>query len=312
MNFLVIGAGGIGCYYGARLQQAGHSVSYLARGEHLIAMQQHGLQIRHEDIEFCESVDAMNVQQLLQKKTCNQYDLMILTTKGGSTQTILDQLEGWLSTADTPFLSLQNGVDNEPLIAKVIGDKRTLGGLAVRIGGHIISPGKIEATGPAQIILGPWPNANSCSTQEEKLVDKFAEELNNASIPSRVSSNIQQELWRKLIINNGVNPLSALTGLDTKTLTSHPVLTKNVYQLMAEVATVAKADNVELGKEDVDEMYELICTFDAIKTSMLVDKEKGRPMELDSICGAVLRRASKLGIETPATALVNAVLLVQE
>ena len=209
-------------------------------------------------------------------------------------------------------MSLQNGVDNEPLIADVVGEKRTLGGLAVRIGGHIISAGKIEATGPAQIILGAWPNSFSCATQQEQVIDNFAKEFNEASIPTRVSSNIQHELWRKLIINNGVNPLSALTNLDTRALTSHPVLTKTVYQLMEEVAYVAKADNVELVKKDVDEMYDLICTFDAIKTSMLVDKEKGRPLELDAICGAVLNRAHRLGIETPVTELINALLLLQE
>jgi 2-dehydropantoate 2-reductase len=312
MRYLIIGAGGIGCYYGARLQNSGHSVSYLARGKHLLTMQQKGLKVTHEDFEFCGDVEAFNSQQLLQAKTCNQYDLIILTTKSGSTSIILNELKIWLEAADTPFLSLQNGVDNEPLISDVVGEKRTLGGLAVRIGGHIISAGKIEATGPAQIILGAWPNSFSCATQEEQVVDNFSKEFNEASIPTRVSSNIQHELWRKLIINNGVNPLSALTNLDTRTLTSHPVLTKTVYQLMEEVAHVAKADNVELVKKDVDEMYDLICTFDAIKTSMLVDKEKGRPLELDAICGAVLNRAHKLGIETPVTELINALLLLQE
>lgn len=312
MNFLIIGAGGIGCYYGARLQRAGHSVSYLARGEHLTAMQQYGLHVTHEDIDFYENVDAFDVQKLLQEKKCNQYDLIILTTKGGSTSAILEELRSWLSTSDTPFLSLQNGVDNEALISEVIGEKRTLGGLAVRIGGHIIAPGKIESIGPAQIVLGAWPNTQSCLAQQSQLIEILCTTFNNAYIPTRVSSNIQQELWRKLIINNGVNPLSALTGLDTRALTSHSVLTKRVYQMMEEVANVAKADNIDLSSADVDEMYELICTFDAIKTSMLVDKEKGRPLELDSICGAVLRRASKLGIEVPATEFVNALLLLQE
>ncbi len=312
MHFLIIGAGGIGCYYGARLQNSGHSISYLARGKHLVAMQQKGLKVTHEDFEFCGHVDAFDVHQLLQENTCDQYDLIILTTKGGSTSTILEKLKIWLGAASTPFLSLQNGVDNESLISKVIGEKRTFGGLAVRIGGHIISPGEIEATGPAQIILGAWPSSHSCTTQEEQTIENFSKEFNNASIPTQVSSNIQHELWRKLIINNGVNPLSALSGLDTRALTSHPVLTKMVYQLMEEVVCVAKADNVELTKEDVDEMYELICTFDAIKTSMLVDKEKGRPLELDTICGAVLNRASKLGIDTPATGLVDALMRLQE
>lgn len=312
MHFLIIGAGGIGCYYGARLQNSGHSVSYLARGKHLVAMQQKGLKVTHEDFEFCEHVNAFDVYKLHQEKTCDQYDLLILTTKGGSTSNILEELRGWLGTASTPFLSLQNGVDNEPLISEVIGENRTYGGLAVRISGHIISPGEVEATGPAQVIMGTWPSSNSCSTQGKEVIENFSKEFNNASIPTQVSPNIQHELWRKLIINNGVNPLSALSGLDTRAMTLHPVLTKTVYQLMEEVARVSKADNVELTKADVDEMYDLICTFDGIKTSMLVDKEKGRPLELDAICGAVLNRASKLDIDTPATELINALLQLEE
>lgn len=312
MNFLIIGAGGIGCYYGARLQSAGHSVSYLARGEHLRAMQQKGLQVKHKDMDFLEEVDAFDIHQLLKTKTCKYYDLIILTTKSGATLAILAELKDWLNTASTPFISLQNGVDNESLIAEVVGIKRTLGGLAVRIGGHIVAPGKIDSTGKAELIIGVWPRSIPCSNQKEKIIDEFAKEFNYANIPTRVSSDIQQELWRKLLINNGVNPLSALTGLDTRMLTSHPIFTKRVYQMMEEVANVAKADNVVLTQKDVDEMYDLICTFEAIKTSMLIDKEKGRPLELDSICGAVLRRASKLGIEAPTTELINALLLMQE
>lgn len=311
MKILIIGAGGIGCYYGAKLQKAGHAVSYLARGDHLIALQKKGLNVTHPDFKFIADVEALNLDQLFQKKNCDHYDLVILTTKGEATKSILDDLEAWFVDSNTPILSLQNGVDNEALIANIIGEERTLGGLAVRIGGHIVAPGNIEVSGVAQIIFGAWPNAQKGTDHQQEFIDHLLNKFNHAGIPTQVSNNIQYELWRKLIINNGVNPLSALTGLDTRTLTAHPDLTQTVYQLMQEVALVAKADEVELTKHDVDEMYELICTFDAIKTSMLVDKEKGRPMELETICGAVLKRANKLGVSTPITQLVNALLRLQ-
>ncbi len=312
MRFLIIGAGGIGCYYGAKLQNAGHCVRYLARGEHLLAMQKQGLQVSHETFQFGEAVQAFDVPQLLATHLPEHYDLIILTTKSGATAAILADLKPWLGADCPPFLSLQNGVDNEPLIANVVGVNKTLGGLGVRISGHIISPGKVEVTGLAQIIMGPWPNSERYSAAEVESIDDIVTQFKCANIPTQLSANIQHELWRKLIINNGINPLSALTGLDTQALTCHATLTKIVYQLMAEVACVAKADNVELTKNDVDEMYDLICNFAAIKTSMLVDKEKGNPLELDSICGAVLQRAAKLGIETPQTELVSALLQLQE
>ena len=311
MNFLIIGAGGIGCYYGARLQLAGHTVSYMARGEHLAQIQQQGLRVSHEEIEFHEKVSAFDGTQLQQETRCADFDLIMLACKEGSTASVLADLSDWLAAANTPVLSVQNGVDNELLISDAIGEERTLGGLAVKVSGHIISPANVQATGPAKIVFGPWQN----NLEKEAAAFIFAKEVadvfEHAGIDVLLSTDIRYELWRKLLINNGVNPLSALTGLDTKALTTDPAFTKTVYKLMEEVAVVAAADNVTLQKSDIDEMYALICNFDAIITSMLVDKEKGRPLELDSICGAVLRSAATLGLETPVTALVNSLLLLE-
>ncbi|WP_428035879.1 ketopantoate reductase family protein [Amphritea sp.] len=312
MRFLFIGAGGIGCYYGARLQLQGHQVCYLARGEHLQALQHSGLQITHPDLSFNQPVDAVNIDTLLSDYQCADFDLILLTLKAGATAPILNQLSDWLKTADVAVLSLQNGVDNEPLIEQALGRSRTLGGLAVRIGGHIIAPGQIEATGPAQVVMGSWPNQQSDHIFSPAALETFAGLFNQAGIPTRISPDIRHELWRKLLINNGVNPLSALTRLDTRTLTSHPIYGKTVYRMMQEVAAVSAADDVILSKQDIDEMFELISSFDAIKTSMLVDKEKGRPLELDGISGAVIQRALQLNIDVPNTELIHALLQQQE
>lgn len=312
MRFLIIGAGGIGCYYGARLQQKGHQVCFLARGEHLNAMRISGLKVQHENLNFHEKVDATDLNELLQHRSCKEFDMILLCLKTGATESILSQLQAWLKHSDTPVLSLQNGVDNEPLIADILGQYRTIGGLAVRIGGHILSPGEVEAKGPAQVIMGSWPNHSEPRIFSPDALKVYAETFNEAGIPTTISADIRYELWRKLLINNGVNPLSALTRLDTRSLTSHPVFGKTVYRMMQEVAAVSIADNVILSTQDIDEMFNLISNFDAIKTSMLVDKEKGRPLELDGISGAVIKRAAQLKTEVPNTELVQALLLQQE
>ncbi|WP_432473248.1 ketopantoate reductase family protein [Amphritea sp. HPY] len=312
MRFLIIGAGGIGCYYGARLQLQGHSVSYLARGNHLQAMQTTGLKVSHDELQFHEKVDAVAIDTLQQQYRCNDFDMILLTLKAGATESILEQLSGWLKNQNIPMLSLQNGVDNEPLIAQALGRHRTLGGLAVRIGGHITGPGQVQAKGPAQVIMGSWPNHQSERIFSPDALQVFADTFNEAGIPTLIAPDIRRELWRKLLINNGVNPLSALTRLDTRNLTSHPIFGKTVYRMMQEVAAVAPADDVQLSRHDIDEMFELISTFDAIKTSMLVDKEKGRPLELEGISGAVLNRAKQLKIDVPNTELVHSLLLLEE
>ena len=161
MRFLMIGAGGIGAYYAARLRAAGHDLTLTARGEHLRALNENGLKVQHPEFQFDQPVTALDHATLIKTLSADQFDLIIISLKSGATQALLTELGAWLGGSDTPVLSLQNGVDNEPQIAVQIGDNRTVGGLAVRIGGHIIEPGIVEAKGPAQVVMGAWPNANS-------------------------------------------------------------------------------------------------------------------------------------------------------
>lgn len=309
---LMIGAGGIGAYYAARLARAGHSVVLTARGEHLKALQSAGLRVDYEGERLDCQLPAVDHAALVRDYQPDDFDLVAVALKSTATGPVMEELGDWLGAGSVPVLSLQNGVDNEPLIADVVGESRVLGGLAVRIGGHIIEPGKVFAEGVAQIVMGAWPKVNDPDDARLPLLDHLERAFNEAGIPTTVTDNIRYELWRKLVINNGVNPLSALTRLDTRSLTHHPEFGKIVYGMMAETVEASKADGVNLGRKDLDEMFDLISNFNAIKTSMLVDKEKGRPLELDSIAGAVLRRCELLGIPAPYTQTVNALLQFQE
>ena len=307
-HFLIVGAGGIGAYYGARLQAAGHRVSFVARGAHLRAMQDGGLGVEHAEFHFQSAVKALSVEQLLATTRADEFSLIILAVKAGATRSLLDRLRDWLGDeTGPPILSLQNGIDNERTIAATVGTARTIGGLAVRIGGHVVGPGRIEAKGPAQVILGAWPTARLNGNRQgalPSLVDTFSA----AGIPTQLSEDIRLELWKKLLINNGVNPLSALTGLDTRTLSNHPQLGDSVFRLMQEAAQAARSDGVELDADDIDAMFKLIRTFEPIKTSMLVDYEKDRPLELDEITGAVCERCRAIQQPAPVSDVVYALL----
>lgn len=308
MHILMVGTGGIGAYYGARLQHAGHKVVFVARGTHLKAIQENGLKVTHPTLQFHQNVTIYDETELHQRHKAKDFDIIILTIKAGATAQWRTSWQEWLTAPETktPVLSLQNGVDNERLIADTLGRERTIGGLAVRIGGHIVSPAVIEATGIAQIVMGYWPNHTQ--NPPPATVSEWQNNFQTAGIPTFVTADIQYELWRKLLINNGVNPLSALTRLDTRALTTHPTYSKTVYQLMEEAAQAARADGVNMSQVDVDEMFNLIKSFDAIKTSMLVDREHNRPLELAAISGAVLERHQRVGTQAPVTALISALL----
>lgn len=308
LSVLMIGAGGIGGYYGARLAEAGHRVVLTARGAHLAALQKNGLVVHYEKRLIECQIPAVDHAALIQNYQPSDFDVIAIALKSTATKAVLDELGPWLAQSEVPVLSLQNGVDNEPMVARILGENRVLGGLAVRIGGHIVEPGVVEAEGVAQIVMGEWPHVPEEQDARRPLLEILQTAFEKAGIPSVVSDNIRYELWRKLVINNGVNPISALTGLDTQSLTRPPRFSQVVQGMMAEAAAAAKADGVKLGKADVDEMFALISSFNAIKTSMLVDKQKGRPLELDGIAGAVLRRSKELGVDAPYTTTVNALL----
>ncbi len=310
-NIVIVGAGGIGCYYGARLMQAGHQVRFIARGEHLAALQKHGLRLQHPQFSYAGPVDALSLDALIRTGKPENVDAILLCTKATATETVAKGLSDWFgqSQETTLVVSLQNGVDNEPRLARHLGEEAVAGGLAVRIGGHIIEPGRVEATGIAQVIIGAWPDGQGrVEMKYGARLDDLARIMEDAGIPACKVNNIRHELWRKLVINNGVNPLSALTRLDTRSLSHHPRFGPLVHALMREAARAALADGEQLTDEDAEEMYELIRSFDPIKTSMLVDLEKGRELELEDISGAVIERARRIDLSVPNTEMVYALL----
>ncbi|MDL0433256.1 2-dehydropantoate 2-reductase [Marinobacter sp. TBZ242] len=302
----IIGAGGIGSFYAMKLLNAGHRCVMVARGKRLGQLIESGLRVSHDtQLHKLPCPTACDLRQLFEHYTPGQFHALVLCTKSSATKELAGAIAGWFAqyNAVCPIISLQNGVDNEHVLAEVIPKDCVFGGLAVKIGAHLTADGSVEAKGPGELIIGPWPNGSP-----DRVPAKVITAFEQSGVPIKLSNNIQRELWLKLAINNGVNPLSALTGLDTRSLSREPPFAPIVYSLMREVAIAASADEVLLTHEDVDDMYHLIRSFDAIKTSMLVDYEQGRTLELDAICGAVMSRYQQLGIDAPYTRLVYALL----
>lgn len=314
MKFTVVGAGGIGCYYAAKLIQAGHAVKLIARGDHLKAMQEHGLTVKHTSLHFNQPVDVTSLEQWLSEAKPNDVDVIIVCLKAMQTRAFADQLSRWYQQyegCDLPLmLSLQNGVENEKQFAKVLPKGTVLGGIARRIGAHIIQPGVVESIGPAQVILGSWPNHLDLNDSLLQKINSIANDFNEAGIPTEVSADINKELWLKLIINNGLNPLCALLELETGEATPDLALMPLIKGAMEEAVLAAKANDVELSSHDLEEMFELIATFDSIKPSMLVDREKGRPLEIEEICGVVIKGCEKIGKDAPYNRTISTLLRI--
>ena len=305
MKFLILGAGGIGSYFGTRLINAGHDVIFVARGKQLVALQQKKLKLQHPEFNFDQKVIAYNIEEI-KKIDTHYFDAVLLTTKSTSTLSLSKHLKNWLDNEKKiPYIiSLQNGVENEEILSLDLNKKYIIAGLTRKIGAHIISPAVINATGTAETILGAMEE----NSENQIFLEKIEQIFNEAKIPTFISSNIKLELWKKLIINNGVNAICALLRKETGVVMHHEKLSKIVYGLMRETAIAALNKKIEISKEEVDDMFELITNFDSIKPSMLVDVENDREIELEEICNVVIRNCEAQNLDAPYTRTISTLL----
>ena len=300
MRLAIIGAGGVGGYLGAALVNGGENITFVARGKHLEAMQNNPLHVNHPKLDFVQNVDAVSLEELVTREP-DSYDGLIILAKSNQTKSIAKVLKPWLDGAvSKPYVvSLQNGVGNEEILGEILGKEIIVGGLVVKISAHILTPGRVEALGDTQVIMG------SLLKESQDFVQNLGGALERAGIVVNICEDIQRELWKKLIINNGVNALCALLELKTGFVTHHPKLGQIVLGLMNETASAARALHVNITQKDVDEMFYLIQTFDSIKPSMLVDVEQGRDVELEAICGVVISTLEGVQKDAPYTKTIS-------
>ncbi|MBC7162478.1 MAG: 2-dehydropantoate 2-reductase [Immundisolibacter sp.] len=302
MRIGIVGAGGIGCLLGARLAATGQAeVLLLARGEHAARLAEQGLVLDFNGVRETHRlpvIDTANEAALGQLAGC---DWLLFACKSQHTRRLAEQLKSYVS-ADCRLGSLQNGVDNEPILAEVF-ERPVMGGLMRKFFAHITAPGEVEVRGVLEAVLGDYPTG--CGRETTAMVEL----LRQAGVTVYASEDIRRELWRKLVLNNGCNPLAAVTFLDTQRMANDPDMAWVMRNLMREAGAAAAADEVEFSPHELEAVFQWIKGIDPIKPSMQADAERGKPLELDGITGAVLRRAGQLGIEVPVTATLHHILL---
>lgn len=305
MRFLILGAGGIGSYFGARLINAGHEVIFVARGKQLNALQHNQLKLQHPEFCFQKKVIVLSIDEI-RKLDIYSFHAVLLATKSTSTGTLSKHLQMWFDNEKkVPYIiSLQNGVDNEEILSLDLNKKYIIAGLTRKIGAHIVSPAVIMATGSAETILG----AIEKTVENNFFLEEIAKIFNDAKIPTQISEDINLELWKKLIINNGVNAICALLKKETGIIMHHEKLSRIVYGLMNETAIAALNKGIKISKKEINDMFELITKFDSIKPSMLVDVENDRELELDEICNVVIRNCEAQGFDAPYTRTISTLL----
>jgi 2-dehydropantoate 2-reductase len=296
-RILVVGAGGVGGYYAARVFAHGADVAVVARGDNLRAIREHGLRVRSGvDGEWVARLEAISPEELPGRAPP---DWIWIATKAYDTPAIVETIRP-LVGSQTLVTSLQNGVENEEILARAFGRERVLGAMTVLIGARLVEPGVIEHVGESRFVFGEYPRGESARSAA------LADFLVRHGVRAVLSNDVEAELWRKLMINDALNGLSALTRLDTNTLTNDPATAELVRRMMAEVHAVATRRGVPLPEDEPDRLIAMLRGFDGIRTSMLHDVEHGRPTEVEAIVGIVVRGGRELRIPTPLNDVVYA------
>lgn len=298
MKLAVVGAGGVGGYFGARLAAAGEDVWFIARGAHLAAMQQSGLQVYSANgdvlVKPCKATDK--------PAEVATADVVFVTVKLWSTQTALADAKPMVG-AKTAVVSFQNGVVAADRIAQVYGRERTLGGVA-NIGAVIEKPGVIRHTGTmAGLTFGELDGKISPRVQA------LSEACARAGIQHKASDDITRATWEKYVFLVAASAMTSLTRLPLGAVREDPDTRALTAQVMAEAAAVGRAKGVAL---DADLPQKLLARMDTLPremvASMLGDLERGNRLELPWLSGGVVEMGREMRIDTPANAFVCAAL----
>ncbi len=297
MKVGIVGAGGVGGYFGARLAQAGNDVCVVARGAHLAAIREGGLRIRSPKGDAVVAVAATE-----EPGSVGACDVVLVCVKSYDTASVAASI-GPMLAGDSAIVSLQNGVDNEDLIAAQVGAERVLGGAAF-IFSSIVAPGVVEHTGgPARLVFGELDGTRSA--RAERLLDH----LRAAKIDAELTSEIRRVLWTKFAFICAAAGMTATSRLTLREVYNCDESREMFVRIVDEVVALACLEGIPLGDDVRDDALRFAATVDSGSYSSLYhDLVAGRPLELDSLHGAVVRRAAARGLPTPACQSVDAIL----
>jgi len=312
MKFVIAGAGAIGAYLGARMTRAGLDVTLFARGPHLRAMQERGVQVREAEGDF-EARPKVSADL----EAIGPADVVFLGVKAHSLIDLAPRLKP-LFSIDTVVVSMQNGIpwwyfqhhggplegrrleriDPGGVISAAIEARRVVGSI-VYLATEITEPGVVQHVEGNRISLGE-PDG----TRSERCRG-IAEALIKSGLRCPMTPHIRREIWVKVMGNVAFNPISALTGATLAQMVRDPEVNTLVRNIMAEAECVAK----QLGLELPISIEQRIAGAEKVgehKTSMLQDLEAGRPLELEALMGAVIEIGEQLGTSMSSTRAVYA------
>ncbi|OHV09178.1 ketopantoate reductase family protein [Kushneria phosphatilytica] len=293
MKIAIMGAGAVGCYYGAMLARAGHDVTLIGRAAHVEAIRQKGLLLEtatlHEYIPVNSSTTAEEVQDA---------ELVLCCVKSTDTVAAGEAMAPWLAE-EAVVLSLQNGVDNAERLQQVLN--RPVMPTVVYVATAMAGPGHVQHHGRGELVLGPGP-----------VSERIAALLSEAAIPTEVFDNAIGALWAKLIINCAWNALSAIAQKPYGELSRGAGVTKVMDDVVSECLTVARACGVRVPGDVRRAVSAIAESMPNQFSSTAQDLARGRTSEIDHLNGYIVRRGEARGVATPANRTLHTLVKLLE
>ena len=296
MEIVVFGAGSLGSLVGGLLAR-GHDVTLVAREAHARAVRESGLRLEGAVDDGPSHVSPAATTD----GTGLEADLAVVTVKSFDTAAAADALATGSIEA---VLSLQNGMGNEATLATRL-EAPVLAGTAT-YGAILQEPGVVECTGPGEIVLGPRDGGSSA--RAERVGEAFAA----VGLETTVADDMPRRLWKKLAVNTGINPITALTATENGAVLEEPA-TDLAREATRETARVARACDVSLSNREALAAMETVAQATAANTSsMAQDIAAQRRTEIDAINGYVVERAAENGLEVPTNRTLMALIRTWE
>ncbi|MDH6123398.1 2-dehydropantoate 2-reductase [Kitasatospora sp. GP82] len=302
MRIAVIGAGGIGGYFGGRLAAAGHDVSFVARGAHLEALRRDGLTVQSPAGDF----SVAPVHATGDTREIGEVDFVLLCVKTWQLAPALTVLKPLMGSG-TAVMPLQNGVEAPTEVAEVVGRDAVVPGIA-KIITYLDGPGRVHHVGgQGSLTFGEWDNSATARVQQLRAA------LDDAAVTAVVAEDIWAELWAKFLFVVPFGGVGAVTDAPVGALRSRPGTRQMLVDGMTEIQRVAQAMDIRLPDDIVPSTMAFLDQQPAVGTSSLQrDIRAGNPSELEAWTGAVVRLGARTATATPVNSFLYEVLSLRE
>lgn len=305
MKITIVGPGALGCLVGASLVRAGEDVWFLDnRPERAKKLSNSGIKVEGLSGDY-----NVKVKATADSKDIGASDLVIICVKSYDTEEAAKEAKPAIGDS-TLVLTLQNGLGNVEAIVEIVGQEKVIGGVTSH-GSTYLGDGHIRHAGRGETIIGRWfqPSARKDIKKwhiPRRRLEEVAAILKKANFETKISDNIKDVIWSKLVINVGINALGAITRLKNGDLIKYEWSRNIMRQSVLEASKVAKRRRINLIYSDPIKKVEYVCSScESNVCSMLQDILDGQRTEIDYINGAIVSEAENLEIPTPVNSVLT-------